>query len=115
MPSCTALLTFRSELLLRFLALSGCSAVWVSLGAAGRNIRRRAWIPVAAALALLAMLGAGEERVDVLAHLFGFLFGGVLGFLSGFVTPRPPGFRIQWACGTAAFALVVWCWFFALR
>ena len=76
---------------------------------------RRAWIPVAAALALLAMLGAGEERVDVLAHLFGFLFGSVLGFLSAFVTPRPPGFRIQWACGTAAFALVVWCWFFALR
>ena len=76
---------------------------------------RRPWIPVAAALALLAILGAGEERVDVLAHLFGFLFGSVLGFLSGFVTPRPPGFRIQWACGTAAFALVVWCWFFALR
>ena len=76
---------------------------------------RRPWIPVAAALALLAILGAGEERVDVLAHLFGFLFGSVLGFLSGFVTPRPPGFRIQWACGTAAFALVVCCWFLALR
>ena len=77
--------------------------------------RRRAWVPVAAALALLAMLGAGGERVDVLAHLFGFLFGGVLGFLSAFVTPRPPGLRIQWACGTAAFALLIYCWFLALR
>ena len=45
------------------------------------------------------MLGTGGERVDVLAHFFGFLFGGVLGLLFAFVTPRPPGFRIQCACG----------------
>jgi membrane associated rhomboid family serine protease len=81
----------------------------------GKVPRRRAWVPVAGALALLAMLGAGGERVDVLAHLFGFLFGGVLGFLSAFVRPRPPGLRIQWACGTAAFALLIYCWFLALR
>ena len=77
--------------------------------------RRRAWVPVAAALALLAMLGTGGERVDVLAHLFGFLFGGVLGLLFAFVTPRPPGFRIQWACGSAAAAVLIYCWTLALR
>ena len=77
--------------------------------------RRRAWVPVAAALALLAMLGTGGERVDVLAHFFGFLFGGVLGLLFAFVTPRPPGFRIQWACGGAAAAVLISCWFLALR
>ena len=77
--------------------------------------RRRAWVPVAAALALLAMLGTGGERVDVLAHLFGFLFGGVLGLLFAFVTPRPPGFRIQWACGTTAAAVLIYCWMLALR
>jgi rhomboid protease GluP len=77
--------------------------------------RRRAWVPVAAALALLAMLGAGGERVDVMAHLFGFLFGGVLGLLFAFVTPRPPGLRIQWACGSAAAAVLIYCWTLALR
>ena len=77
--------------------------------------RRRAWVPVAAALALLAMLGTGGERVDVLAHFFGFLFGGALGLLFAFVTPRPPGFCIQWACGGAAVAVLISCWFLALR
>ncbi|HXV82942.1 MAG TPA: rhomboid family intramembrane serine protease [Candidatus Binatia bacterium] len=81
----------------------------------GKVPKRRAWLPVAAALALLAMLGAGGEQVDVLAHLFGFLFGGILGFLFAFVTPRPPGFRIQWACGSAALALLISCWLVALR
>jgi rhomboid protease GluP len=76
--------------------------------------RRRAWAPVAAALALLAMLGTGGERVDVLAHLFGFLFGAVLGLFFAFVTPRPPGFRIQWAWGSAAAAVLIYCWTLAL-
>lgn len=77
--------------------------------------RRRAWVPVAAALALLAMLGAGGEQVDVLAHLFGFLCGGVLGVLFAFFTPNPPGFRTQWACGSAAIVVLIYCWFLALR
>ena len=77
--------------------------------------KRRAWLPFAAALALLAMLGTGGERVDVLAHLFGFLFGGVFGLLFAFVTPRPPGLRIQWACGGAAFAVLISCWLLALH
>ena len=77
--------------------------------------RRRAWVPVAAALALLAMLGSGGESVDVLAHLFGFLFGGILGLLFAFVTPRPPRLGIQWACGSAAAAVLIYCWTLALR
>jgi rhomboid protease GluP len=77
--------------------------------------RRRGWVPVAAALALLAMLGTGGERVDVLAHLFGFLFGGVLGLLFAFVAPFPPGRLVQWGCGGAAFAVLISCWLLALR
>ena len=77
--------------------------------------RRRAWVPIAAALALLAMLGTGGERVDVWAHLFGLLLGGVLGILIAFVVPRPPGFRVQWACGSAALAVLIYCWTLALR
>jgi rhomboid protease GluP len=77
--------------------------------------RRRAWVPVAAALALLAMLGSGGESVDVLAHLFGFLFGGVFGLIFAFVAPSPPGRLVQWGCGSAAFAVLISCWLLALR
>jgi rhomboid protease GluP len=76
---------------------------------------RRAWIPVTAALALLAMLGTGGERVDVLAHLFGFLFGGVLGVLFAFVASSPPARVVQWGCGSAALAVLTYCWILALR
>ena len=77
--------------------------------------RRRTWIPIAAALALLAMLGTGGPRVDVLAHLFGFLVGSFLGILYAFAAPRPPGPVVQWACGCAVLAVVIYCWTLALR
>ncbi|MEX0804139.1 MAG: rhomboid family intramembrane serine protease [Candidatus Binatia bacterium] len=91
------------------------------LGALGMVRRRRvsarrrgAWIPVAAALALLAMLGTGGGRVDVFAHLFGFLLGGILGALVAFVAPKPPAPRVQWACGSATLALLIYCWILAV-
>jgi membrane associated rhomboid family serine protease len=77
--------------------------------------RRRAWLPVAAALALLAMLGTEGQRVDVWAHLFGLLAGSALGTLVAFVAPRAPGSRIQWACGGAGVASLIYCWVLALR
>lgn len=97
----------------------GAVGILGSLGVARRSRRgaraRRAWVPIAAALALLAMLGTGGQRVDVWAHLFGFLLGGVLGILIAFVAPRPPGLRAQWACGSAALAMLVYSWTLALR
>jgi membrane associated rhomboid family serine protease len=75
---------------------------------------RRAWLPVAAALALLAILGTGGQRVDILAHLFGFLLGGVLGILFAFVAPDPPRQGVQWLCGFTALALLIYCWTLAL-
>lgn len=77
--------------------------------------RWRAWLPVAAALALLGMLGSGGPRVDVWAHLFGLLVGAVLGILIASVTPRRLGLRIQWACGTAAVTTLIYCWTLAFR
>ncbi|MEE8607990.1 MAG: rhomboid family intramembrane serine protease [Nitrospiraceae bacterium] len=76
---------------------------------------RRAWLPIAAGLAILAMLGTGGERVDLWAHLLGFLVGGVLGILVAFVVPRPPGLHVQWTLGSAALAVVIYCWSLALR
>jgi rhomboid protease GluP len=77
--------------------------------------KRRAWLPIAAALALLAMLGTEGQHVDIWAHFFGLLVGGVLGILTAFVAPRAPGAQIQWACGSAAVAALVYCWTLALR
>jgi len=77
--------------------------------------KRRVWLPIAAALALLAMLGTGGERVDIWAHLFGLLVGGVLGILIALTTPRPPGLATQWACGGTAAAVLIYCWIIALR
>ena len=60
-------------------------------------------------------LGTGGEHVDVLAHLFGFLFGGVLGLFFAFVPPAPPGRLVQSGCGSAALAVLIYCWILALR
>jgi membrane associated rhomboid family serine protease len=82
------------------------------------NLRpRRRWpLPVAAALGLLAMLGAGGENTDLGAHLFGFLFGLPLGFAAELAVERwgRPGWKwslIQSAC---AVAIVVGAWSLAL-
>jgi len=59
----------------------------LSAGQAIRNARRRGfsvnrwkgtWLPVGAGLALLTLLGTGDQS-DLLAHLFGFLSGLALG------------------------------------
>ena len=92
-------------------ALGGLSAVRRRLRASAR----RAWLPVAAAFALLAMLGAGGERVDIWAHFFGLVVGGALGILAAFVWPRTPGSAAQWACAGAAVAVLIYCWVLALR
>ena len=76
---------------------------------------RRAWVPIGAALALLAMLGTGGQHVDVLAHFFGFLLGGLLGILIAFVAPHPPGLGVQWTCGSAALVVLIYCWTLAFR
>jgi rhomboid protease GluP len=96
----------------------GAVGVLAALGMARRRRAlsgRRVWLPIAAALALLAMLGTQGQRVDIWAHLFGLLVGGVLGILIGLVTPGRPGSRIQWACGSAAFAVLLYSWILALR
>jgi membrane associated rhomboid family serine protease len=90
-------------------AVFGAVGILGSLGMVRRRRRAlsrwRAWLPVAAALALLGMLGSSGERVDIWAHLCGLLVGAVLGMVSALVMPRIPDLPIQWACGTAASAL----------
>ena len=76
--------------------------------------RRGAWLPVAAALALLAILGTGGQRVDVWAHLFGLLAGGALGACLVPLAPQAPGPSRQWVFGSATVAVLVCSWVLAL-
>lgn len=102
-------------------SLGASTAIFAAVGMLGTLVgvrlhrqisrgRRRAWLPAAAALALLAMLGAGGPKVDVLAHLSGFLVGSVAGVAAGLVVRLPPPAHVQWLCGCAAVALLIGCW-----
>ena len=75
----------------------------------GRSTRTRAWLVVAASLALLGLLGT-SERADVFAHLFGLLSGAVLGLIAARATRRPMGQAAQWVLAALAVGAVVGCW-----
>ena len=72
-----------------------------------RSIGRRPWIPLAAGLALLALLGT-SEHADLLAHLTGFAVGLPLGAMTA-ATPRPRRpVQLVLAGGSALFVAVSW-------
>ncbi len=107
------------------LAIGASTAVFGAVGLIGglstakhrrsASSRRRAWLSIAATLALLGMLGTGGARVDVWAHLCGLLVGAVLGIAAAYMAPHPPGLRIQWACGSVAVGVLIYSWTLALR
>jgi rhomboid protease GluP len=76
--------------------------------------RRRAWMPIVAALALLGLLGTEGQRVDIWAHFFGFVSGGFLGIIYDFAAPRRLGHPAQWVSGATALAVLIGCWIIAL-
>jgi rhomboid protease GluP len=104
-------------------AVGASTAIFGAVGALGalqfttrarlHVARWRAWVPIAAALGLLAMLGTGADS-DVLAHLFGFVAGAVLGLASTFVLSAAPGRSVQTALALAALATVMAAWLVAL-
>lgn len=104
-------------------AVGASTAVFAAVGMLGSlaamrrratGDKRRAWIGVAAALALLGMLGSGGARVDVLAHFLGFLAGGALGIVAALISPPPRDALVQWSCGAATIALIGCCWILAM-
>jgi membrane associated rhomboid family serine protease len=98
-------------------AVFGAVGLLSGLAVARRRQRahgRGAWVPVAAGLAILAMLGTAGAHVDLWAHLFGLLAGGALGIPVGFALPRPPRSLVQWILGSAALTTVLGCWALAM-
>ena len=99
-------------------AVFGAVGLLAGLGVTRRRrgalSRWRAWLPLAAALALLGLLGSNGQRVDIWAHLFGLLVGAGLGLLVGAIALRAPGILIQWTCGSSAVVALIYCWIVAL-
>lgn len=73
----------------------------------------RAWLPLAAGLALLAMLGTGRGS-DVGAHVFGLLAGAGLGLPLARMDSQPPRAALQWLAGASALAVLGVAWWLAL-
>lgn len=102
---------------LAYASVGFSTAVFATLGAlAGLYICQkhdRLYLPLAAALALLAMLGTEGPRTDYVAHLCGLASGLVLGIGQGLFQrchwPQMP----QWAAGILAILLPIACWYLA--
>jgi membrane associated rhomboid family serine protease len=106
-------------------AIGASTAVFATLGLlAAYSWRRRTgrsarwpyrWAPLIAAVALLALLGAGGEHTDVLAHLTGFFAGTLLGALYGGLSlPLPGRAPLQLLAGASALAAIAGAWAWAL-
>lgn len=90
-----------------------------SLGWAGRrhSVRGRIyrWGPVIAAVALLAYTGAGGERTDIGAHIWGFVAGLGAGLLAARLPPSVLARdRVQLVAGLAACGALATAWLLAL-
>jgi len=90
--------------------LSGLAFVRTRRAVRGRG---RAWLPLAAGLALLGMLGA-DPRTDLGAHACGFAVGVLLGAITGWTMRGVPGRGMQWTLAVAATVVVAASWWLAL-
>ncbi|HVS17216.1 MAG TPA: rhomboid family intramembrane serine protease [Planctomycetota bacterium] len=106
-------------------AVFGALGVLIGHRARHRRANQRGglrWIPIAAGVSLGLWLGVGESgptpeqgsRIDILAHVFGFLAGIGLGVLRAGLTGWQPGRAQQLALGLGTAGLLVGAWALAL-
>ncbi len=81
-----------------------------------RHLWKRWPLPLAAALALLALLGSAGEHTDLGAHLFGFAAGLALGAAAGPLLKRfgRPGGQLNALLAVASAVAVVAAWLSAV-
>lgn len=78
------------------------------------SIWNRVWLPAAAGLGLLALLGTGM-RSDLLAHALGFLSGLILGWPSAFLGLRQRPILLRMALQVLALSVVMLSWRWAFH
>ncbi|WP_236015029.1 rhomboid family intramembrane serine protease [Geomonas anaerohicana] len=80
------------------------------------HLRRRWPLPIAAALSLLVLLGTEGERTDLGAHLFGFMFGCLLGFVAELLVGYlgRPGRLANALLALASASVVLYAWWLAI-
>jgi len=79
-----------------------------------RSSRMDRWAPLVGGVLLLSYLGTGGGRTDVAAHLFGFLFGGLLGGFGDKTDGAWSRMRAQVIFGGAALTILAVAWALAL-
>lgn len=81
------------------------------------HVRKQRAMPVAAALGLLALLGTEGKNTDLGAHLFGFVFGFVLGLAAEYAVGKfgRPGRRLNALLALSGIGLTVSAWWAALN
>jgi membrane associated rhomboid family serine protease len=82
-----------------------------------RHLLRRWFVPVAAGLALLALLGAEGKQTDLGAHLFGFVFGILFGTITEMLIARfgRPATLLNALLSLASAAVVLTAWWAAIE
>ena len=81
-----------------------------------REGRLYRWAPLFAGVCLLGLLGAGDQHVDVLGHLLGFLTGTAVGWVFARAgVPRSRDTALQLISGAVAILVVCTAWLLALR
>jgi len=106
------------------LSIGASTAVFGAIGIlAGYQVARRfqsrrrglvAWAPLAGGLALLGFIGSGE-RVDIMAHFFGFAAGIVMGGSYVLLCRFKPGHAIQGVSLALVLAIVLFAWVLGAR
>ena len=73
-------------------------------------------LPLAASLALLAVLGTEGKQTDLGAHLFGFVSGMGLGLGAEYLVKKNgrPGLRLNALLAVVGIMVVIWAWWKAL-
>ena len=93
-----------------FVSIGASTAVFGALGALAvlPQLRRRAWVPLGAGMALLAFLGT-SGRSDLAGHLCGFAAGVALGAGASRLPPlRSRAAQAALALAVAAVPVLAW-------